>query len=102
VGNDWAAHALWEKYAAYLLGQGAPVQAAAAYRRALGRPLKELDRLLATWASFGLTCLLLRMSGSSSVLAGSWATPRTLREPVLACAQPVRLCSGAAARAGGA
>ena len=48
VGSDWAAHALWEKYGAYCGAQGEPVQAAAVYRRALGRPLKELDRVYAT------------------------------------------------------
>ena len=46
VGSDWAAQSLWKKYAAFEAGVGAPLAAAQVYRRALGRPLRDLDMVM--------------------------------------------------------
>lgn len=44
VGTDYAAYGLWSKYINYTAGNGGPKAAALIYRRALGQPLKELDK----------------------------------------------------------
>lgn len=44
VGGDYNSHGLWDKYLAFARCQDDGPTVAQIYRRALGQPLKELDK----------------------------------------------------------
>lgn len=44
VGTDYFAHAVWDKYVAYEHGISHGLAVAALYSRALGLPLRDLER----------------------------------------------------------
>ncbi|EIE26590.1 hypothetical protein COCSUDRAFT_59113 [Coccomyxa subellipsoidea C-169] len=52
VGTDYAAYGLWSKYINYTAGNGGSKAAALIYRRALGQPLKELDKCFNSLTDF--------------------------------------------------
>ena len=46
VGRDPGAHGFWDKYIHWADGAKEPFRVVAIYRRALGQPLKQLDKYM--------------------------------------------------------
>ncbi len=49
MGRDAGSHGFWDKYIRYADNLKEPHRVAAIYKRALGHPLKQLDKYMTGW-----------------------------------------------------